>query len=231
MQRKGFTLIELLVVVAIIAVLMAILLPALSNARTQAKTVACMSNLKQIGTAIHMYSYDYNGTIPLSQTPQKYSASASDPATESWPVNCWQYKLQPYLQKREKNNLSLSVSLVNVQVLADGVFRCPGKLDFNLSGTDVQKYSYGMNVFDSTAVTRLYQKLNNLDINTLVVADTHTGDTSRIFNNTYMYTTNAVPAYGNPALWHNNADNVLFPGGDVQRVPNNGLDWYLKLKR
>lgn len=56
---KSFTLIELLVVVAIIAVLVAILLPALSAARQQARTVACMSNLKQVGTALIGYQEDY----------------------------------------------------------------------------------------------------------------------------------------------------------------------------
>jgi len=46
-RRKGFTLIELLVVIAIIALLMAILMPALARVKEQARTVACLANLKQ----------------------------------------------------------------------------------------------------------------------------------------------------------------------------------------
>ncbi len=61
---RGFTLIELLVVVAIIAVLVAVLLPALNKAREAARLTVCSSNLKQIGTAVFMYSGDNGGKWP-----------------------------------------------------------------------------------------------------------------------------------------------------------------------
>jgi len=56
LRRNRFTLIELLVVIAIIAILAAMLLPALSAARERARAANCVSKLKQIGSAVFLYS-------------------------------------------------------------------------------------------------------------------------------------------------------------------------------
>jgi len=61
---RGFTLIELLVVIAILAILAALLLPALAAAKGSGKRAACISNLKQVGLAIHLYAEDNGGRIP-----------------------------------------------------------------------------------------------------------------------------------------------------------------------
>jgi prepilin-type N-terminal cleavage/methylation domain-containing protein/prepilin-type processing-associated H-X9-DG protein len=63
-KRRAFTLIELLIVIAIIAILMALLLPALARAKEKAKRTACLSNLRQWGLAIQMYSLDNNNGMP-----------------------------------------------------------------------------------------------------------------------------------------------------------------------
>ena len=76
-RRRGFTLIELLVVIAIIAILAAILFPVFARARESARKSTCLSNLKQLGLAMTMYSSDYDevcvscwqATDPKSNSP------------------------------------------------------------------------------------------------------------------------------------------------------------------
>ncbi|HEX2971396.1 MAG TPA: prepilin-type N-terminal cleavage/methylation domain-containing protein [Tepidisphaeraceae bacterium] len=64
--KAGFTLVELLVVVGIIAVLMAILMPVMTAAREASKTVACLSNLRQMATAAHCYALANQGSYPIA---------------------------------------------------------------------------------------------------------------------------------------------------------------------
>ena len=89
MKRKAFTLVELLVVIGVIAVLIAILLPALSKARSSAKTLQCLSNLKQLGQATAMYVGANRNSLPY-------------PTTTLGEDLLWFNALDPYLQELNK---------------------------------------------------------------------------------------------------------------------------------
>ena len=74
----SFTLIELLVVVAIIAILAALLLPVLGRARRTAKTVVCLSQVRQLAVAAIAYAGDSEDVLPafVVAVPGDYRYSA-----------------------------------------------------------------------------------------------------------------------------------------------------------
>ena len=78
MNKRGFTLIELLVVIAIIGVVMSLVMPSLTAMRARAMFVACRSNLKQIGIALHEYLYDYD-SLPVVAAIDKVKNNKKDP--------------------------------------------------------------------------------------------------------------------------------------------------------
>ena len=91
MLKKGFTLIELLVVIAIIAILAAILFPVFAQAREKARASSCLSNTKQIGTALNLYVDDYDETVPLMW----YNDTGCPGATSDYP--CALFKTQDFV--------------------------------------------------------------------------------------------------------------------------------------
>ena len=62
--KRKFNLLELIIVIATLGVLLTILLPSLRGAKERAYTAVCLSNQKQIGVAIFMYSKSHNAAIP-----------------------------------------------------------------------------------------------------------------------------------------------------------------------
>jgi prepilin-type N-terminal cleavage/methylation domain-containing protein/prepilin-type processing-associated H-X9-DG protein len=84
--NRGFTLIELLVVIAIIAILAGLLFPVFARAREKGRQTACLSNLRQLGAALTMYTEDYDGFYPRGQY---------------WPwtgVHTWAHAVEPYVK-------------------------------------------------------------------------------------------------------------------------------------
>jgi general secretion pathway protein G len=118
--RSGLTLVELLTVISILALLAALLLPVYGQARSQGRQAACISNLRQLSAALHLYVQEYDGMYPAAINP----ADAAHPA-ERWAeapgfisviprLPQFQHVLLPYITSR-------------------AVFRCPSDIGLQVN--------------------------------------------------------------------------------------------------
>lgn len=116
-NRSAFTLIELLVVIAIIAILAAILFPVFAQAREKARGITCISNAKQIGTAIMMYAQDYDEAV----IPWFVRTTI---ARNEWrdDLISWTQNLQPYI--KNGNPVRPAAAGFN-NVEPAGMMKCP----------------------------------------------------------------------------------------------------------
>lgn len=253
-KRHGFTLVELLVVIGIIAILIAILLPSLGKARSAANAVACMSNLRQVGQAMMFYVNDVGsnrGYLPAANNSYQNGPGVSD----VFPENTWMWRIRNYILPKNHNITITSPARDINAYLYSSVFVCPGKANYDPMPTASQqaRVSYAMNAFHPEPVGGNYYAANHTPpvklpgfnppkpvtyspswykwgppARVALVADVNNGDL-KLINSAYMY--KSIPPAQIPALWHNKGDNVLFGDFHVERVPKDGLNYFLMLAK
>jgi prepilin-type processing-associated H-X9-DG protein len=122
--RAGFTLVELLVVIGTIAIMIGLLIPALTSVRRASQSAACLSNMRQIGIGLSMYTHDSHGWFPRSS----HSALAHN-------VMPWGYALMPYFSRHHYAGPGPAWDK-----LFNSLYRCP-------ADNRLDKYSYGKSVW------------------------------------------------------------------------------------
>ncbi|MCC5846509.1 MAG: type II secretion system protein [Verrucomicrobia bacterium] len=127
-RKNAFTLIEMLVVIAIIALLSAIIVPSISATLRRTKTVAGLSNLRQIGLGFTQYALENREMLPY----EIGTAGAVDRRT-------WHVAIAPYLDGFSLDDLNASIGERPV-----GVYACPNSKNLTRSGNYAD---YGMNIY------------------------------------------------------------------------------------
>jgi len=75
MNQRAFTLIELLVSIGVLAILIGILLPALSATRTNAFEIKAMSQLRDLGLTLELYTQQSKNFYPWHSPDEPYNYS------------------------------------------------------------------------------------------------------------------------------------------------------------
>ncbi len=228
----AFTLLELLVVVAIIAILAALLFPVFSQARERARRTACLSNLKQMGLGIQMYSQDNDEHLPAWTS---YWVCATNGTTggagPDGGVDCgvdaaskyWDAAILPYVKMGDPGNA--------LKPDTGGVWHCPdSELGENYTSYG---YSQGLAAFSTyDAFYYLFPPVASLRDPTQTVIIGDGGTTGRLGTPSQMqgYAEKYVPdyeyikdgkrAYTRDAPFrHQNGANYLFCDGHAKWLP------------
>ncbi|MDD5599098.1 MAG: prepilin-type N-terminal cleavage/methylation domain-containing protein [Victivallaceae bacterium] len=207
-RKAEFTLIELLVVIAITAILASMLLPALNQARGKAKSIRCVSNQKQLGTATMMYIQDNGDWLPVDRLNSSLN-------------NCveWRIELAEYIMPDVPYKPGVSYS--PHPKIKIGAYACQSF--YNNTGDSEWDGGYGWNYFYLGLNMADRIKIQHISKPSVTVMIGDTTDWWKSMSSTYNYmvarlyyptynTAGFSPTVGNR---HSKAINIVWVDGHV----------------
>lgn len=224
-SRRGLTLIELLVSFAVIAVVLSLIVPAVLSARESARRTHCLSNLRQLGLALHAY-HDAHRVLPPAGHVNAFSQFAA---------------LLPHLEQAalhrqidfgqaptsETNAAVAGVSLPLLHCPSDPALRAPSKYGKNSyvgnAGTGLHTEGEETGIFIHWPLSAPIKPIRLLDISdglstTAAFSELLIGDSSRhLLRNIWL----------TPTEWYGaaNADRLLADCEALRSNPGLGDPW------
>ena len=149
-QRHGaaFSLIELLVVIAVVALLASLMMPALGRARSMGRSSACLSNLRQMGVAWHLYLADHGDRVPDRRDLKRDLMGGYQPWS-TWP------KSDP--------RAGWSAVVLGSLLASKPVWQCPGVMSGPITRLDQVRQWGGTDTNRSTEVTYWMWRFDRMD--------------------------------------------------------------------
>ena len=138
---SAFTLVELLVVIGIIAILIAVLLPALRTARESARTITCLSNLKQLMTAMQLYANESRTYLPPPKINEYWWVESAmiNTSYASWSDPVWLGKFVNNGSPSQNKRISGRYDTLRHP------YNCPSDKGLDKENINAWRVSYGLN--------------------------------------------------------------------------------------
>ena len=213
-SKAAFTLIELLVVIAIIAILAAILFPVFAQAREKARETVCISNSRQIGLQVRMYTHDFDETMPIF-----YAYNTQPPAGQPGHKGIEDLIL-PYGKSRD---LFRCPTDLGGPALADPFYGCPGLSTYQACYGS--SYRFGKGAFSVIAGESLQNNFAESFTRIVTDASFQAPSETRIIRDE-MFPFFTQPKYGYfpdwYRQWHLRGGSVIFADGHAKFTVSSG---------
>ncbi|MDR3710808.1 MAG: prepilin-type N-terminal cleavage/methylation domain-containing protein [Capsulimonadaceae bacterium] len=203
--HRAFTLIELLVVIAIISILAAILFPVFAHAREKARSAACESNLRQIGTSMMQYLQDNDEGYPL--TFYFGDASYDCIMTEFQTLQPYQHSAQLLICPSDSAPLNYSAGMATMM---HGIGVCSSN-----PSAGIMSYQPNMSLIASGSPNPLVSSMYGTPMPSISYSQIqYPANTSAFYDSSLYVSYSPVPAFNAPVqARHDGSVNVVWADG------------------
>lgn len=208
LHGRGFSLPELLIVMFIVALLVALTFTGVRSVIARSHSASCLSNLRSIGAAAHLFAAENNGRLP----GVLWTRESEDQEEDRHPGQQWDAQLMPYLE------VSTSAEPARIRT----PFYCPAST-LNTAAALNRQLSYAWNsrlgdAFASSRVANLQTPstiLMAIDNKMLGTEPDRNQVTFSAYGNTIYINNNQNQLRRVPYERHRGEANVLFADGSA----------------